>query len=115
MERAAEQIREYVAANGRDYTVYVQREESREKLLEKFRKDPHPILVATMSFWEGIDIKGEQLSLVIIDKLPFPNREDPVFDARCKWLDSHGQSSFHALSSRARDVSFAANPTAEFS
>ncbi len=98
MERAAEQIREYVAANGRDYTVYVQREESREKLLEKFRKDPHPILVATMSFWEGIDIKGEQLSLVIIDKLPFPNREDPVFDARCKWLDSHGQSSFHALS-----------------
>lgn len=51
-----------------------------------------------MSFWEGIDIKGDQLSLVIIDKLPFPNREDPVFDARCKWLDSQGQSSFNILS-----------------
>lgn len=98
MERAAEQLREYVSANERDYTVLVQREESKEKLLEKFRRDPHPILVATMSFWEGIDIKGEQLSLVIIDKLPFPNREDPVFDARCKWLDSRGQSSFNVLS-----------------
>ncbi len=98
MERAAEQLREYIASNGRDYTVLVQREESKEKLLEKFRRDPHPILVATMSFWEGIDIKGEQLSLVIIDKLPFPNREDPVFDARCKWLDAQGQSSFNALS-----------------
>ena len=98
MERAAEQLREYIAANGRDYTVLVQREESKEKLLDKFRHEQHPILVATMSFWEGIDIKGDQLSLVIIDKLPFPNREDPVFDARCKWLDSQGQSSFNILS-----------------
>ena len=98
MERAAEQLREYISANGRDYTVLVQREESKEKLLDKFRRDPHPILVATMSFWEGIDIKGDQLSLVIIDKLPFPNREDPVFEARCKWLDSQGQSSFNVLS-----------------
>ena len=98
MERAAERLREYIAANGRDYVVLVQREESKEKLLEKFRSQPHPILVATMSFWEGIDIKGDQLSLVIIDKLPFPNRDDPVFDARCKWLDAKGQSSFNALS-----------------
>ena len=98
MERAAEQLREHIAANGRDYTVLVQREESKEKLLDKFRHEQHPILVATMSFWEGIDIKGDQLSLVIIDKLPFPNREDPVFDARCKWLDSQGQSSFNILS-----------------
>lgn len=98
MERAAEQIRECVSANGRDYTVLVQREEAKKKLLEKFRSDPHPILVATMSFWEGIDIKGEQLSLVVIDKLPFPNRDDPVFDARCKWLDAKGQFSFNVLS-----------------
>ena len=76
----------------------MQREEAKEKLLETFRSDPHPILVATMSFWEGIDIKGEQLSLVVIDKLPFPNRDDPVFDARCKWLDAKGQSSFNVLS-----------------
>jgi putative ATP-dependent helicase len=98
MERAAEQLRERIAANGRDYTVLVQREEAKEKLLDKFRTEPHPILVATMSFWEGIDIKGDQLSLVVIDKLPFPNRDDPVFDARCKWLDARGESSFHVLS-----------------
>lgn len=43
MERAAEQLREYIAANGRDYTVLVQREESKEKLLDKFRHEQHPI------------------------------------------------------------------------
>lgn len=86
MERAAADLRRYVSENNRDYAVYMQNEDTRSHLLEQFRLHGHAILVGSMSFWEGIDIKGELLSVVIIDKLPFSPVGDPVQDARSEWI-----------------------------
>ena len=94
MEHAAEVLRQTIIDNDRDYTVLVQNEDSRQHLIDTFRKKPNTILVATMSFWEGIDIKGEKLSLVVIDKLPFAAQGDPVLTARCKWIEEQGKNPF---------------------
>ena len=94
MEHAAEVLREYIVDNDRDYKVLVQNEDSRQHLIDTFRNKPNTILVATMSFWEGIDIKGEKLSLVVIDKLPFAAQGDPVLAARCKWIEAQGKNPF---------------------
>ena len=56
------------------------------KLIEWFKKTPHSVLLATSTFWQGIDVKGEDLSLVIITKMPFGSPGDPVYDERCKRL-----------------------------
>lgn len=66
-----------------DYPVFVQGEKSRSQLLEEFRNTDNAILLATSSFWEGVDVRGERLSCVIIDKLPFSSPDDPVLQARC--------------------------------
>lgn len=96
MGLAAAQLRDYIDENDRDFTVFVQGEDSRAHILEKFRTTPNAILIATMSFWEGIDIKGERLSLVVIDKLPFAPQNDPVLAARCRWMEQKGINSFMA-------------------
>ncbi len=94
MVLAAESLRERVRDNARAYEVYVQNEDSRHNLLTKFRTADHAILVATMGFWEGIDIKGEALSLVVIDKIPFAPKDDPVLEARCQWIRTEGGNPF---------------------
>lgn len=94
MDLAAQELEDYIDTNDRDYTVFVQGQDSRQHLLDKFRTTPNSILIATMSFWEGIDIKGERLSLVIIDKLPFAPQGDPVLSARCKWIEKQGKNPF---------------------
>ena len=95
MVLAAESLRERIQDNARAYEVYVQNEDSRHNLLTKFRAADHAILVATMDFWEGIDIKGEALSLVVIDKIPFAPKDDPVLEARCQWIRKEGGNPFH--------------------
>jgi ATP-dependent DNA helicase DinG len=67
-------------------------------LLRRFRADGHAVLVATMSFWEGVDVPGDALRLVIIDKLPFAVPSDPVVAARCRALEEAGQNPFLAYS-----------------
>lgn len=94
MQIAADALRDRIEANRRDYVVYVQNEDSRRNLLQQFRENANSILVATMGFWEGIDIKGEALSLVVIDKLPFAPKDDPVLEARCRWIRSEGGNPF---------------------
>lgn len=94
MRLAAERLRDRIQDNKRPYTVYVQNEDSRHNLLMRFRDNPQSVLVATMGFWEGIDIKGEGLSLVIIDKLPFAPKDDPVLEARCQWINAEGGNAF---------------------
>ena len=94
MRHAGEILRAYVENNGRDYAVYVQGEDTRTQLLKNFRNRGRSILVATMGFWEGIDIKGDALSLVIIDKLPFAPQNDPVMEARCRWIEEQGGNAF---------------------
>jgi ATP-dependent DNA helicase DinG len=67
-------------------------------LLEKFRQTPNAVLFATSSFWQGVDVRGEQLSCVIIDKLPFAVPSDPVVAARQRFIDEQGGTSFYEYS-----------------
>jgi ATP-dependent DNA helicase DinG len=67
-------------------------------LLRRFRADGHAVLVATMSFWEGVDVPGDALRLVVIDKLPFAVPSDPVVAARCRALEEQGENPFLAYS-----------------
>lgn len=59
----------------------------RNRLLDWFRETPHSVLLATKSFWEGVDLPGDDLSLVVLDKLPFPSPSDPLHEARMNVLD----------------------------
>ena len=74
--------------------LYVQGEAPRERLLEDFRADGNGVLLGTASFWEGVDVKGDALRLVIIDKLPFASPEDPLVKARVEHLQMRGGNAF---------------------
>jgi ATP-dependent DNA helicase DinG len=76
------------------YTVYRQGEAPRTVLLEKFKEDTHSVLLATGSFWQGIDVPGEALSCLIIDKLPFDSPGDPLVAARIEALRARGGNPF---------------------
>ena len=78
------------------YTCYCQGAASRNELLDRFRDDPEgAVLFATKSFWEGVDIPGEALSLVIIDKLPFAPHRDPVIQHREQRIREAGGNPFN--------------------
>ena len=77
-----------------DYPVLVQGTAPRSVLLEEFRRTPHAVLFATSSFWQGVDVQGDQLSAVIIDKLPFVSPGDPIVAARIEALTAEGTSAF---------------------
>jgi ATP-dependent DNA helicase DinG len=62
--------------------------------LSWFKATPHSVLLATRSFWEGVDIPGDDLSLVVLDKMPFPTPADPLHSARMKLIEQDGRSSF---------------------
>ena len=68
----------------------------RTALLEEFRSTPNAVLFATSSFWQGVDVQGEQLSCVIIDKLPFAVPSDPVVEARIKTIRDEGGEPFYS-------------------
>ncbi len=72
------------------YRVLVQGEAPRERLLEEFRADVGSVLIATSTFWQGIDVQGEALSLLVIEKLPFSAPGDPLYEARCERVDADG-------------------------
>jgi ATP-dependent DNA helicase DinG len=76
------------------YKCFVQGTMSKAGLLDRFRETPNAVLFATSSFWQGVDVQGEQLSCVIIDKLPFAVPSDPVVAARSRFIDENGGSSF---------------------
>ncbi|HMG75485.1 MAG TPA: helicase C-terminal domain-containing protein [Pyrinomonadaceae bacterium] len=81
-----------------DYPCFVQGSASKGALLKKFRSTPNAVLFATASFWQGVDVRGEQLSCVIIDKLPFAVPSDPVVAARQRYIEDQGGSSFYEYS-----------------
>jgi len=81
-----------------DYPCFVQGSASKGSLLNKFRNTPNAVLFATSSFWQGVDVRGEQLSCVIIDKLPFAVPSDPVVAARQRYIEDQGGSSFYEYS-----------------
>lgn len=77
-----------------DYPCLVQGSMSKAGLIEKFRGTQNAVLFATASFWQGIDVQGEQLSCVIIDKLPFAVPTDPIVAARSRFIDENGGRAF---------------------
>ncbi len=77
------------------YPMLIQGEKSKSGLLEAFRKTPSAVLFATASFWQGVDVQGEQLSCVVIDKLPFSVPSDPVVAARIRHLNETGGNAFY--------------------
>jgi ATP-dependent DNA helicase DinG len=81
-----------------DYPCFVQGSASKGALLKKFRSTPNAVLFATSSFWQGVDVRGDQLSCVIIDKLPFAVPSDPVVAARQRHIEDQGGSSFYEYS-----------------
>ena len=72
------------------YDVLVQGEAPRERLLERFRTEVDSVLLATSTFWQGVDVPGESLSLLVIDKLPFSAPGDPLHEARCEAVEQLG-------------------------
>jgi len=87
--RALEAYRDRV--RGRvPYEVLVQGEAPRERLLERFRTEVGSVLLATSTFWQGVDVPGESLSLLVIDKLPFSAPGDPLHEARCEAVERAG-------------------------
>jgi len=81
-----------------EYPCLVQGSASKGQLLKRFRETPNAVLFATSSFWQGVDVRGEQLSCVIIDKLPFAVPTDPIVAARQRYIEDSGGSSFHEYS-----------------
>ena len=77
------------------FPVLLQGSAPKNVLLEEFRLTPNAVLFATSSFWQGVDVQGEQLSCVIIDKLPFAVPNDPVVAARIKAIDEDGGNAFY--------------------
>lgn len=77
-----------------DYPCFVQGSMAKAGLLDRFRETPNAVLFATSSFWQGVDVQGEQLSCVIIDKLPFAVPTDPIVAARSRFIEDNGGRSF---------------------
>jgi ATP-dependent DNA helicase DinG len=72
------------------YDVLVQGEAPRERLLRRFREEVDSVLIATSTFWQGVDVPGQSLSLLVIDKLPFSAPGDPLHEARCEAVERAG-------------------------
>ena len=94
MRRIHEIIADRLEAEKLELPLLIQGEGSRSELLERFRKLGNAILVASQSFWEGVDVPGDALSVVVIDKLPFAPPDDPVLAARIDNMQKEGRSPF---------------------
>jgi ATP-dependent DNA helicase DinG len=94
MQRAHEILQAEFDRRGWDYPLLLQGEGSRNELLTRFRSLGNAVLLGSQSFWEGVDVRGEALSLVIIDKLPFAPPDDPVLAARIAQISKQGRNAF---------------------
>jgi ATP-dependent DNA helicase DinG len=94
VDRVAEALRRLMDRAGSTLPLLVQGQSTRRALLQEFRLSGNAVLVGSVSFWEGIDVRGEALSLVVIDKLPFAPPDDPVVEARLKRLQALGRNGF---------------------
>jgi len=99
VNRAAERLRDEFAKRKLPFPLFVQGERGRTELLDQFRSAGNGVLIGSQSFWEGVDVRGEALSLVIIDKLPFAPPDDPVLAARIEVMEKQGMNGFmhHSL------------------
>ncbi len=89
-----EALREDFDAQGDAIAVLIQGSAPKRQLLQQFLDNPASVLVGSQSFWEGIDVRGDALQCVLIDKLPFPPPNDPLVEARVKRLEAEGRNAF---------------------
>jgi ATP-dependent DNA helicase DinG len=94
MQRAYEILLTEFENRGWDYPLLLQGSGSRSELLSRFREHGNAVLLGSQSFWEGVDVRGDALSLVIIDKLPFAPPDDPVLAARISQITRQGRNAF---------------------
>src|SRR5574343_355647 len=94
MRRTHELLKAKLEDEGIDMPLLVQGEGSKNDLLQRFRHHGNSILVGSQSFWEGGDVRGEALSLVVIDKIPFAPPDDPVLSARIEQMKREGRNAF---------------------
>lgn len=94
MQRAHEILLVQFESRQLDYPLLLQGDGSRNELLSRFREHGNAILLGSQSFWEGVDVRGEALSLVVIDKLPFASPDDPVLAARLAQIAKQGRNAF---------------------
>lgn len=94
---AADELQARLEANGNPYPLFVQGDGPKMRLIEEFRAHGNAVLVGSMSFWEGVDVKGEALSLVVIDKIPFAPPNDPVMMARSRAVEASGRHPFDEI------------------
>ncbi|MFZ2300855.1 MAG: ATP-dependent DNA helicase [Gallionella sp.] len=94
MGRAHEILQAEFDRRNWNYPLMLQGEGSRNEMLSRFREHGNAVLLGSQSFWEGVDVRGEALSLVIIDKLPFAPPDDPVLAARIEQMKKQGRNAF---------------------
>jgi ATP-dependent DNA helicase DinG len=94
VDRVAQRLRELMDAESLELPLLVQGSTTRRALIDAYRAAGNAVLVGSVSFWEGIDIRGDSLSLVVIDKLPFAPPDDPVVEARIRHLKRIGRNAF---------------------
>jgi ATP-dependent DNA helicase DinG len=97
MRRIHELLEERISRAGLEMPLMMQGQGSKTDLLDRFRLLGNAVLVASQSFWEGVDVRGEALSLVVIDKLPFAPPDDPVLAARIDTMKRQGRNAFFEL------------------
>lgn len=94
MQRVYELLTIAFAREKLEFPLLLQGQDSRSHMLERFRKMDNAVLIGSQSFWEGVDVRGEALSLVVIDKLPFAPPDDPVLAARIDKINKEGRNAF---------------------
>jgi ATP-dependent DNA helicase DinG len=94
LQAIGEQMRADFDAQGDDIQVLLQGQAPKRQLMQQFLAQPRSVLVGSQSFWEGIDVPGDALQCVLIDKLPFPPPNDPLVEARVKRLEREGRNAF---------------------
>lgn len=94
VKHCAERLKAEFEQRGLSFPLLVQGDAGRTELLDRFRASGQAVLIGSQSFWEGVDVRGEALSLVVIDKLPFAPPDDPVLAARIEAMEKKGLNGF---------------------
>ena len=87
-------LRAEFEAAGDELAVLIQGQLPKRQLMQMFLAQPRSVLVGSQTFWEGIDVPGDALQCVLIDKLPFPPPNDPLVEARVKRMEAEGRNAF---------------------